>query len=275
MQRRGLIFSWSWGVGTTLVLSLMTFKQYYYLLPAIPGCARLLSPVLHQLLFGQISTPPRFLKPAMLIIVAAGAIVGWFFLRRFLADSWSGSVFLFASLMILIGIALLEFAIWSFFAGRRKYSFRAVGITAMAGFVLAWSTLGSRIGSADEELALARALRSQSTNPKMDVYWTSNIPDGRITFYGQQPILQIVDSFEFKASHPDLDMQELLTKAGFEASELLSQPDPVLLVFERERFNLFRSMFSKKGYIWFEIDRRPHGSDADDWLVVSNRPKPG
>jgi 4-amino-4-deoxy-L-arabinose transferase-like glycosyltransferase len=277
-QRRGLLFAWYWVVGTTVVLSIMYFKQGYYLLPVIPGCAILLGRVLQRLFLGAsaqlAASRARIAARGILCAAVIAGIVGCVMAKRIVEEERFGALSMTVSMLVVATVAGIAFAVRAYLSGRRQWAFVTVGTISLAVFSGAWLTLGPRIGSVETHIELVQKLKEAGVRSDEDVYWTSNIPDGRVSFYGNRMLRQIVDSFKLRAEHRDITKNELMMMVGGQIDRKLAEESPVYMVFTRSRLALFNAVFHPRIYRLFEIDRRPAGPSDDDWVVVSNR-EPG
>jgi 4-amino-4-deoxy-L-arabinose transferase-like glycosyltransferase len=91
---RPLVYAWYWVMTALLVSSLMSFKKPYYILPALPGIALLLTPVLYRFFFvrglvdvagAAVRDPKRIaniMTGAMLGLGGAVVVAGWFIARK-------------------------------------------------------------------------------------------------------------------------------------------------------------------------------------------------
>lgn len=277
-HRRPLTYAWYWAVGTIVVLTCMTFKQGYYLLTALPGIALLLGPVLHDLFFATSPSPRarlvRVIYYAILIATLIAVTITWFAMRHIFAEEWTpaaawGAAFL--AIFILTGVAL---AGWEFLAGRPRRCFVIVGMSAFCVFGITWCVLGPRLDDVADSMALAEQLEKSEIGRDENVYWAGNQPDGRVVFYANRPIRQVVDPFELRAKNAGADKTDLQLMVGRRISHLLAEDEPVFFVITREQFDMLMLVLRPTAFVWFDIDRGRTGPDDEDWLVVSNQPAP-
>lgn len=268
------VYVWYWVVISTLLLSVMHFKQDYYLLPVLPGCALLLSPVLYRLFFGPSLRPSRvtvrMVYALMISVPIAGPIAGFLIFGDELAGGRATYVMVLVGLIVLVLGAGVMFAASSFLQGAKPRAFWTVGLTGVAVFALAWVGAGLHPGQLRDQAALIEGLTQAGIGKNENVYWGSSVPDGRITFYGNRWVRQIGDPFQLRADVEEMDGQSLLLSMGAKVCKMLEH-NPDYFVFERERYALLTTMFRPPSTVLFEVDRLPVGRDENDWLVITNK----
>jgi 4-amino-4-deoxy-L-arabinose transferase-like glycosyltransferase len=198
---RPLNYVWCWVVVAFVILSVMSFKKPYYTLPIVPGCALLLGPVLDQLFFRSVVPIRRAVLAigAILSILSTICVVGWFVGRRMYPEEWHGRVAwatpIFA-VLILVGMAGAGVM---FVRSQRWPSISMVAATGIASFVGVWCFVGPAAGNVDATDQLVESLRKENVPDNANLYWAGNRPDGRLTFYWNRPIRQVVDPYKLMA----------------------------------------------------------------------------
>jgi 4-amino-4-deoxy-L-arabinose transferase-like glycosyltransferase len=274
-HRRPLMYLWHWVVAVFAVMSLMGFKKSYYILPAVPGCALLLGPVLERMFFCSVSGVSRRTRLGVagilagVVLVATGA---WFIGRRAYPERWIGWVPLLAPAFAALALVGFGVAGWLYLRRRGRVSLGCVGATGYAVFIAVWLVMGPSLGDLQGPMDLVRGLDRANVPPTADLYWASNRPDGRVLFYGNRPIRQVVDPYRLIAEHREgvSDMGELRTRVGEEVVRRLQEEEARYFVLQRGDFELLMALFRAPARILFHVDRGPPGVDEDDWVVVSN-----
>lgn len=273
-QRKGLTYAWYWVVVGFLLLSIMSFKKSYYILPVAPGCALLLGPVLDRFFFGpdRLSLRrQRFVAAALLCILAAVIAVVWFVGRAKYHEVWLGNVAWASLLFGIPTVAGCVLAAVLFVQKRRVGSFWVLGLTLVGVFATAWSTLGKDLANVEDPLALVDKLRESGVPDDADMYWASNRPDGRVLFYGNRQVRHVLDPYRLLAEKEDHHTtDDLLMVGANRICALLEEERTIYMVFQRDQFALLMTMFSPPARELFSIDRGVAGPDGDDWLVVTN-----
>lgn len=273
-ERRGMLYAWYWVVVSLALLSSMHFKQDYYLVPLLPACALLLGPVLDRLFLAPAPLPARRTVLAIRVCVAAvmvaAPIASYLVFRSELAG-WSSRLAnaLLASICV-VSLACVAFAARKFITGRRPTAFFTVAFCGFAVFSLVWVAEGLSPHLRDHA-ALARKLNEAGVGEDDKVYWADSVPDGRLTFYYNRRIRQLVDPFELRAGLRGEDKETVMLSMASKICTILEGSEDVYFIFERSRYGLLKSFGNPKGTVLFEVDRLPRGRDKDDWVVVTNR----
>ena len=276
-SRRPLTYLWHWVVIGLAFMSAMSFKKPYYVLPALPGIALLLAPILERLFFGAGPVNRRRVRLAVGTIIAllvVGCVALWFFGRAKYPQTWHetgiawGTPFCMA--LVVIGVAAA--GRW-YLRGRRFHSFLAVGATCVTTFFASWIALGPAFSNTDVSDQLLAGLDNCQVPKDAAVYWAGLRPDGRVKFYGDREVRQVVDPYKLIAEQGgSLGRQKLKQRVGDEVCTLLESSTPVYIVLKRENLQLLRATYTHPppAYELFSIDRGAPGRDEDDWVVVSN-----
>jgi len=274
-RRRPMLYAWYWVVVTTLVLSCMHFKQDYYLIPVLPGCALLLGPVLHKLFFEPSAPLSRTMVRAILggvvFVLVATPIICWLTFGDEIASK-KVSTLAVLGLGVPFGGGIL-LATVLFLRGRKPAAFYTVGIAGLAVFACVWLSPGSHARQLHEQLALVEGLRRAGVGEHAKVYWGSSVPDGRVTFYGNRWIHQLGDPYALRAEADTSEPMTLLLEMASKICTML-EGERVYFVFTRDRFGLLKWLARPKATVLFEVDRDPPGRDEDDWVVVTNASEP-
>lgn len=272
-DRRGLFYAWSWVLPSVALLSSMQFKQDYYLVPVLPGCALILGPVLHRMFFHP-SAPlsPALRRTVAGLIIALLAVVPVVCWAVFKDEVAGRTVRELALLLFPLGMAFAGgtgLAAWLFLRGRKSSSFHMVGVAGLAVFSVIWVGAGWAGHQSHEYTALVQGFRQAGVPDTIGVYWADSVPDGRAAFYGNLRIRQLGDPFELRAGLRGDDKDSVLMEMGGKICTLLEGPR-IYMVLERDRFQLLRSIFQPKATILFEVDRVPQGRGEEDWVVITN-----
>jgi 4-amino-4-deoxy-L-arabinose transferase-like glycosyltransferase len=280
-HRKPLRFVWFWIVVTFVVTSFMKFKKPYYVLPAVPGCALLLSVIFERMFFEQrplTLRARRGLVVAVLVIGVAGLAIGWLVGRNELPDVWHGVVAWTTPLLGAIVLAGMVLSAGWFVAGKSVKSFVALGCTSMTVFAATWITLGPTLGNEDAAMALVSRLSERGVPHDVPVYWAGNRPDGRVLFYGNRQLRQVADPYKLIAERRDeMSLDDIRDMMVMRICEMLEDGGPVLFVFQRGQFETLMALMNPPARELFSIDRARPGRDKNDWVVVTNRasPSPG
>jgi 4-amino-4-deoxy-L-arabinose transferase-like glycosyltransferase len=273
-QRKGLTYAWYWVLVGLVLLSVMSFKKPYYILPAAPGCALLLGPVLERFFFGPDRLSPhrhRLAVGASLGILLAVITVIWFVGRSKYQELWLGNL-AWASLLFGIptvaGCALTG----AFFVRKRRVaSIWTLALTMLVVFATSWTTLGKDLANVEDPLALVRQLREHGVPDDADLYWASNRPDGRVLFYGCREVRHVLDPYKLLAEKEDRHTTEdLLLVGANHICDLLENERIIYIVFQRDQFSLLMAVLKPPARELFSIDRGKIGADEDDWVIVTN-----
>jgi 4-amino-4-deoxy-L-arabinose transferase-like glycosyltransferase len=280
---RPLVYVWYWVMIALLISSLMSFKKPYYILPAMPGIALLLTPVLHRFFFvrgllRQEGAGHRDAKRwadlmtgAMVALGGAFVIVAWFVARKMFPEEWKGQVLWAMPLLLMTAVAGFAWATRTYVRGRRTTSFLSVGGTCALTFVACWSWMGPRLGNIDAPSNLVKQLDAAGVSREAPLYWASNRPDGRVVFYCGRNLIQLLDPYklisEQRGSKSGDDLREMV---GGRICELLKGPRHVYFVFQRGDFEALMAFFRPPARELLSIDRGKAGRDKDDWVVATN-----
>lgn len=272
--RKPISYAWYWAVVSTVAMSAMSFKKPYYVLPATPALALLLGPVLDRLFVsGRIRTRwARLGAYTAVAIFTIGAVVCWVLGGKLYTEEWTPFV-RFASLGGGAGFCLaFAWAANLFVANQRPRSLAVVGYTGLIGFTLAWHLIGPSAANIESPTKIVKGLADAGVPKDAELYWAANRPDGRVLFYGDRTIRQVVDPYKLiveKREHVT-DTFELRKMVGEEICSLLEKPTPVYVVLEREDFTMLVKLLGAKAEELFNVDRGQIGKDRDDWVVSTN-----
>ncbi|GJQ27369.1 MAG: hypothetical protein HBSAPP02_24010 [Phycisphaerae bacterium] len=279
-HRRPMRYAWCWVLVTVAILSLMSFKKPYYLLPALPGCMLLLGPVLERFFLHRPAVNPRRTKWIGLVFVvlaSAGAIIAWFVGDHMFHEAWHPPVtwgtLVIAGLIIagMYGAVRLYGAAAAPTSPQRIRSLVAVGASCVTGFLVTWTLLGPALGNCDDPRALVQHLRDANVSDDAPLYWASNRPDGRVTYYCRREVLQVMDPYKLIAQRRNRASNEDLRRtAATRLCELLESERPVYIVFEREDYENLKLFYRPPARLLCEVDRGEAGADEDDWVVATN-----
>ncbi|MBX3396329.1 MAG: glycosyltransferase family 39 protein [Phycisphaerae bacterium] len=275
-NRRPLLFAWFWLITGVVIMSLMSFKKPYYIIPVLPACAILLTPVLQDFFFRVRNVRPGLARLLFGIILAAWTIglgVMWFVARDMYPEIWHGNVATYSPLIVLGMVGLLAWVGALYLRGRRLASMISLGCMSVFCFVAAWATIGPAVDNTEDPKMLVQKLREARIPRDAEIYWAGNRPDGRVAFYENQPIRQIVDPYKLVSTHDKAhDEMDLLIYVGTEIANLLSSDHHVYIVLQRGQVHALRRYLEPDPPMreLFSIDRGPAGDDEDDWVVVTN-----
>ncbi len=274
-QRRPLTFAWFWTTVTFLATSAMMFKKPYYILPALPGCALLLTPVLSRLFFREPAAPRRAAAAVGAILLGLSATMAglWLFARAKYPDAWSVPMANMAipacAVLVLAGVALAGAL---YVRSRTTASFSTVGLVAAVAFTVGWRVFGPTLDNAQDPRAVATGLDRFNVPRQTPLYWITNRPDARLEFYDGRPVRQVTDIFRLVAEGGGRmtgdDMKLLVARR---ACDFLARPEEVYMVFNREQFHQLMAFLRPAAWELFSVDRGRPGDDRTDWVVVTNR----
>ncbi|HKQ47092.1 MAG TPA: glycosyltransferase family 39 protein [Phycisphaerae bacterium] len=273
-QLRPLTYAWCWAVAALALLSIMSFKKPYYILPAVPGCAILLGPVLDRLFFRS-DVSARLAKATVGVIVAiltTIAVVMWFVGRRMYPEEWHGILAWGTPLFAVLAIGGMAMAGWLYVRGRRWPSLTAVAMSGLVTFGGVWCVIGPSAGNIDAPHRLVEEMAKARVPDDVAVYWASNRPDGRVTFYWNRGLRQVVDPYKLMAERSkSASGFELRLEVAGRICELLDGPGIVYMVLQLEDFASLQSHFDPRARELCVVDRGNRGRDKDDWVVITNQ----
>ncbi|HWL92180.1 MAG TPA: glycosyltransferase family 39 protein [Phycisphaerae bacterium] len=274
-ERRPLLFAWTWVFCGVIITSLMSFKKSYYIVPILPGCALLLAPVIREFFFRVRQASPRRMHAALALILLIWIVVWvvmFFVVGGLYEEVWHGRVAAIApwcAAAITLAIAAVGLL---FIRGRRMAALLGLGGTSVASFVLAWCMVGPAVDNLDDPLALVSRLQTANVPQDAAIYWAGNRPDGRVAFYGNRNLRQVVDPYKLIVEHADVaDNDELRMFVAGKICNMLKADETVYIVFQREQIVLLRIFYNPPMHELFSIDRGRPGLDEDDWVVVTNQ----
>ncbi|MFO0971921.1 MAG: glycosyltransferase family 39 protein [Phycisphaerae bacterium] len=279
-QRRALTFAWFWSVVGLGTMAVMTFKKPYYILPALPGCALLLTPVLARLFLHPAALDVRRARWAVAAAVggvAVAAVVGQVVAQRKYAEVFASAELRWAipagGAALVAGVALCG---WLYLRGRRAGSLATLGLTALSVASLTWIGFGPRLASADDAVTVARELDRRGIPPGEPLYWISNRPDARLPFYSHRTIRRALETYRLMAAEAgdEVDNLDSQRQVAERAAALLDGQEPVLMLFQRGQLKRFQEAFRPTRLVeLFSVDRGRPGDDRSDWVVISNVPR--
>jgi len=288
-RHRALLYVGLWGMLGVAVMSLMSFKKPYYIVPAIPGLLLLmgvvadrayswtLAPVVWGLRLGRrrrgiLFANPRKLAWIVWVILAAGlagalAFASLWAHANLPAGAWSLTVIATGAVVALLtaGIAYIRGRGWV-----------ALGITAaatVAAFDLGWYLCPAAI-DAEGEIAkvvdLARSLDAAGVPREVPIYWVDRRPDARLDFYFNRPGRYLVAPEEIVTRMVDRTGQAGRIQAMVlaRARERLGSEEPIYLIVQRRNYSFVQGSLPQTVHV---VASAGGGSRPDkDWLVLSN-----
>lgn len=293
-QRRALLYAGLYALIGLTVMSLMSFKKPYYILPAVPGLLVMMGlvaerfyafipttiPMKLNVWFGRwreavIEDPLRFAWITW-VIVAISAILMLIF-----GNYWMNEhIPRVAGALTVIAAGALVVVLWAgllYVLGHGWWSLTLTSLIAIAAFHSAWYLCGPSLAaeSSDRVRMLDEALDQAGVPVDANIYWVDARPDARLSFYyGRRPRYtltpeELVDFIGVNRTKPGL-VTLLESRMLQEAEELLAGDEVACLLVSRKEYNKAKS----KGAIFHDIARvecDPENPDKD-WMVVSNRP---
>jgi len=274
-QRRPLAFVWCWVVVGMVLCSILDFKKPYYIVPLLPGWALLLGPTLSR--FFQTFPAPRpeivrrlqYLLPGPAI---AGLGVGWVILTS--RGRGDAIVALGHASLILTGAALIGiFISFLLFARNRRWpSFLGLAVTSVIVFIASWLTIGPGVDNADHAIRMAAALKDIGVAGNDTVVWCDGRPDGRVTFYGNRAIRQIVDPYRtIVAGRSGASPPDYRWIMADRICDQLESASDAYFVFERGDLKQLAATFGPPYREAAVVRRDPDADSNSDWVVVTNR----
>jgi len=297
-QRRALLCAGLYALAGVAVMSLMSFKKPYYILPAVPGLLAMMGlvaerfyafipttiPMKLNVWFGRwreavIEDPLRFAWITW-VIVAMSAILMLIF-----GNYWMNEhIPRVAGALTVIAAGALVVVLWAgllYVLGHGWWSLALTSLITIAVFHSAWYLCGPSLAaeSSDRVRMLDEALDQAGVPVDAKIYWADSRPDARLSFYyGRRPRYTLTPEEIVKFFGVDrtkLGFKERLKAHGRKKAEsMLTGPETVYLLASLEEYNEARSLI--KGVTFYEIARvecDPENPDKD-WMVVSNRPPP-
>jgi len=269
-DRKSLTYAWYWLIVGTAVMSVMTFKHTYYIVPALPGGALLLGPVLERFFFAPARNAKlaRGLLVMILVSLVIAIVAGWFGGRAKYPDMWHGRALWVVPICAIVALAGVAATGILLLRGHRESSCTVLGTAAVLVFAAVWFGLGPAFSDADDSITLTQKLDEVGVPADTPLLWASNRPDSRVRFYGHKNARPIVDTDKLIARHATTD-DDLRMIVGNILCEILKQPEPVYILLDHGQLNIFRMFFNASLCELFSIDRGKPGRSHDDWIVVT------
>ncbi len=269
-HRQALLYAGLWALIGFLVVSAMSFKKPYYVGPAIPGLVLLLGAVAERFY----STPirrPRLARAVWIILVLGGVGLvagGYFALSREIPRAAGGLAAVASAAVVLLAAAGLVL--------RRGRPWTAFGMTAASSvvvFLAAWFFCGATLDNVGKVADLARVLDEADIPDATPIAWVSRRPDARLSFYFNRRTRQMIQPAEIVTAFVERTghMLSLESMVARRARELLSSPQPVYLILDREEYEraAMLGMTASARVVGFAPD--PDDVDSD-WLVITRDP---
>ena len=290
--RHGLFYAGLWVVVGVGVLSLMSFKRPYYILPAVPGLI-LLKAVVADRFFSRVpGNGPLVLsldigaRPRALVIpnerrfawiiwglLAAGAaaslVFGRAWLGRHMPDAAPALTLIIAGMLIAILLAGI-----AYIRGRGWVSLGIMAVGTVASFQAAWYAGAPAVNAMatwDKVEALARALDAAGVPRDARVLWVDRRPDARLSVYFDRDSTYLVTAEEIVTRMVDRtnkaqQLEEIVTER---ADALLASADPVYLIVERRHYDQW-DMAGSRGVHFLADVRSEFERRGKDWVIVCN-----
>ena len=84
---------------------------------------------------------------------------------------------------------------------------------------------------------LVESLRKENVPDNANLYWAGNRPDGRLTFYWNRPIRQVVDPYKLMAEQGDKSSgMDLRMQVADRICSLLNEDKDIYMVLHTRRF---------------------------------------
>lgn len=274
-HRRELLLAGLWALLGAGIMSMIGFKKPYYVSPMIPGLVLLLGVVADRFY----SRPLRAGKLAWAlwaacIPVGAGAVVGaYFYIRQELPAATT-------TLTVLCGlaIALLIVAAFLLIRGKSWTAFGMTAVTSAMAFAAAWYFCGETLDNIGKVAALNDVFVKSNVPSDAKVYWVSRRPDSRLSFYYNRITQQMIQPAEIVTVMQDRTKgnakQVLQEMVEDRAKSLVSSPEPVYLVLDRDEYALakmgMRDLIVRTRLLGFAPD---DAKKESDWMVITNAPE--
>jgi len=295
-QRRALFFAgFCWLIGLA-VMSLLSFKKPYYILPAVPPLLLMMGlvaerfyafvpttiPVKLKIWFGRwhdvvIQDPLRFAWIAWAIVAVSAILMlvfGNFWMNAYIPKvAGALTVIAAGALVVLLWAGLLY--VW----GHGWWALALTSVATVAAFHSAWYICGPTLAAENSERVrmLDEALDQAGVPPGASIYWTYSRPDARLSFYyGRRPRYlvtpeEVVGFIGVNRTRPGV--RELLEAHVLKKAEnLLAGDETVYLLASYEKYKKARN--EVKSVTFYDIARAKcdPGNPDKDWMVISNRP---
>ncbi len=272
-RRRAFFYAAIWGCVGIAVMSSMTFKKPYYIVPSVPGLLLITGVAVHR--FFSRAPGVRWLGATIVGLMAVGIAVGIVWLRGYLAENMPGSAS--AVLLMASGTGLLVvFAGVLHVMGRGWLAMGMLTAATIGGFLGVWNVAGSALDNVDRIAALDQQLDAAGVPADAVLYWADQRPDARLEFYFGRRSAHLVDPAEVVTRWVDrtkietkmamLDMVTDRLKANFAKSESF------YLLVNRRLVSLLDQdptvMANARILCTVNMGTAP---DDHDWIIFTNR----
>lgn len=271
-RRSALFLAATWGIVGIAIMSAMTFKKPYYVLPAIPGLILITSLGVDR--FFSSRSKDRRLGIAILILMAIGIAAGltwaWRHLHEYVPTmQWP-------LMMVAIACGLLVLASgFLHVIHRGGGSMAALAAAMIGGFLTVWNVAGDALDNVDAVAALDRQLDEAGVPADAIVYWADQRPDARLEFYFGRRSAHLVDPSELVTRWVDRTSAEAKRAIAETVVErvktMLSKPETVYVLLNRRHLPWLEHAPSVtatgRTLCTIDVDNHP---DKHDWIVLTN-----
>jgi hypothetical protein len=278
-----------------VVMSLMTFKKPYYILPVLPAFVLLMAPVIERYACAlRVWLPAvrlgRVIGMASLVIALTAVCAYGLGADRWVSDgvierfvSGAGELMSESPAGALAGWALLLVAACALFCTAIGFALAhkrlvvaswafAYGVPLV--FLLGWYTIGPAVDDVERTAALDSALDEAGVPALGPVYWVDQRPDSRLGFYFGRASTYLIAPADIvvQMSSRTGKRSALEIMALGRAVQLLGDAQPVYLILDREHLPslsmLPRDVAMRVQIVGtIDMDGSP---DGDDWVIVTN-----
>lgn len=272
-QRRGYFYSLIWGIVGIAVMSLMTFKKPYYIIPSVPGLILITAVAVHR--FFSVRRPARTIDLITIGIMAVGLIAGLIWLWGYLHVNMPGAA---VKLMVVAaGCGLLILLCGAFrIAGRGWLAMASLTTAMIVGFLSVWNFAGAALDNVDQVAALDRELDAAGVPEDAIIYWADQRPDARLEFYFGRRSAHLVDPAELVTRWVDrTSMESKMAMLGMvleRMNENLAGQKPFYMLVNRRRLDMIEANSDSvaQARILCTVGTRPE-PDEHDWIIFTNR----
>lgn len=272
-RRRAFFFVALWGWVGIAVMSSMTFKKPYYILPSVPALVLITAVAVHRFF----SVRPKVRWPGMVIVglMAVAAAVGIIWLQSYLRVNMPALAFALLGIAIVVGLLILVSGVLHV-AGRGWWSFAALTAAMIGGFLTVWNVAGRALDNVDQVAALDRELDGAGVPADAIIYWADQRPDARLEFYYGRRSAHLVDPSELVTRWVDRTKLEtkiaMLSMVADRMKTNFAGSDPFYMLVNRRRLDLLDqdpdAMANAR--ILCTVGTRDT-SDDHDWVIFTNR----
>lgn len=271
-RRRAFYYAATWGCVGVAVMSVMTFKKPYYIVPAMPGLVLITSVAVDR--FFRSPPKARWLAGGVVALMAIGIAYGVFRIHKYIGENFPATVNVLTVIAGACGALILVAAILHV-ARRGWWSMATLSAAMIGGFLTVWNVAGAALDNVDDVAALDRELNAAQVPRDAIIYWADQRPDARLEFYFGRRSAHLVDPSELVQRWVDRTTLEAKTEMLGTVVERLKKafagPEPVYVLLNRRRLWWLDQEPSLKDHTRtlcvVDVDAKP---DDHDWFILTN-----